>query len=538
MLSLLNKCIPNAVNSMPMSFRTILLGALTVLAVQSSAPSRSDVQNRYSIDRRRRILQQNSTLSRLQLLSPDFCETLTDYECLQRDDHFVRRTTATRKLMQATGAIKPLVLCIQFKGHENRKLPSRENIDFLFNAGPGETDETLLPTGSVAEYLRQNSYGSLSMEADVMSWIRTDNTEAYYAAKVSGRSPSLVNAMHPVLNLLENFGLNFSEYDQDNDGVIDVVIMMHSGYPAEDLLNDCDGQSYDDRIWAHASTAFGAETWGSLDGKYQLGAYVVASALQPPSQYDASGCDESMARIGIVTHELIHTWGLPDLYETNPWGQQGFGSGYYDIMSQPYGLDGTQTYPSNMSPWSKIRVGWLTPTEITHDGEYQVEPSALVPDVYVIRSGFPYDEYLLIENRQPIGFDSLLWDGGLLIWKIDDNVEANNDGGFPGMTGWPGNGIHYRVAVLPADRQYDLEHRMNEGDSGDFWTAGQELTPGPVEYEATVYSQYPNTNSYTGSATGIRIYDISTSQTVMTFKVEGLVNRQQEIRLVVEYHSQ
>lgn len=90
-----------------------------------------------------------------------------------------------------------------------------------------------------------------------------------------------------------------------------------------------------------------------------------------------------------------------------------------------------------MGPWVKIQSGWLEPIEIAEDGEYIIEVSAMNPSVYTIRDRFPSSEYILIENRQPIGWDEYLWEGGLLIWHIDDNADNNCERGYPGQFGWP-----------------------------------------------------------------------------------------------------
>jgi hypothetical protein len=80
-------------------------------------------------------------------------------------------------------------------------------------------------------------------------------------------------------------------------------------------------------------------------------------------------------------------------------------------------------------------------------------------------------EYLLIENRQPMGFDSGIPHGGLAIWQIDENRSGNapnNEEGYPGQPGWPGNGKHFSIALLQADGRYDLEHNV-AGDSTDLF---------------------------------------------------------------------
>ena len=43
----------------------------------------------------------------------------------------------------------------------------------------------------------------------------------------------------------------------------------------------------------------------------------------------------------------------------------GRGLGDYDVMSNSHGLDGKQIYPAHLSPWSKMQLRWLEPTELT-----------------------------------------------------------------------------------------------------------------------------------------------------------------------------
>jgi hypothetical protein len=103
---------------------------------------------------------------------------------------------------------------------------------------------------------------------------------------------------------------------------------------------------------------------------------------------------------------------------------------------------------------------------------------------------------------------------GLLIYHIDDTASFDQEG-FPGQTGWPENGNHYRVALLQADGEYDLEQFL-DSDAGDVFRGGRDgassLGPGP--------DIYPNTDSYqSGSVTktGILIENISLAGDTVTF---------------------
>jgi M6 family metalloprotease-like protein len=110
------------------------------------------------------------------------------------------------------------------------------------------------------------------------------------------------------LDRLDQNGIDWSQYDIDQDGVLDAVVVLHSGYGAELKGEDCNTKrDYVSRIWSHAY-ANSFNSWTSADGKYRVGGYVVASAFR-------DRCGSEPARIGIMTHEFMHTFGLVDLYD-------------------------------------------------------------------------------------------------------------------------------------------------------------------------------------------------------------------------------
>ena len=108
------------------------------------------------------------------------------------------------------------------------------------------------------------------------------------------------------------------------------------------------------------------------------------------------------------------------------------------------GWDSTQLYPPIASSWSKVEMGWLSASVITESGRYYLPPIATNPKVFKISRGFPEGEYLLVENRQPLGFDAKMPVGGLVFWHIDELALHNVAAGYPGSDGWPSNGKHFR----------------------------------------------------------------------------------------------
>lgn len=160
-------------------------------------------------------------------------------------------------------------------------------------------------------------------------------------------------------------------------------------------------------------------------------------------------------------------------------------------MANSWGGDGSQQPPPLMSAWSKMQLGWLTPTDLSASGYYSQENSLASDLVYRVTDGFPLDEYLLIENRRRRDASNALVDNipisgdGLVVYHVDDAAGYNTEG-YPGQPGWPENGNHYRVAVLQADGNYNLEKGDNRGDSGDAYRSGAVLGPATT----------PNTDAY------------------------------------------
>ncbi len=174
-----------------------------------------------------------------------------------------------------------------------------------------------------------------------------------------------------------------------------------------------------------------------------------------------------------------------------------------------------------------MKLNWVTPVAIETDGTYTLRPSELYPDIYMISAPYPSGEYLLLEVRRPLLFDNNLWQpGGLLIYHIDDNAAGpgNQVRGFPGVSGWPGNGAHYVAALLQSDGAYGLEQAIDNGHLDDFWTAGKTLGPGNGE-QVVDSANYPNTDSYSAGiqVTGLIITNfVDGDDGSVSFDVSGL----------------
>ena len=411
--------------------------------------------------------------------------------------------------VSTTGEVKNLVILMKFKDHAGRSVPTRQELDVIFNKVGG--DPVLAPTGSVFDVYHENSYGKLKLKSTVVEWVTLPKTEKEYANGQSGLSAVIRTAIKDALNAVVAAGnVNFADFDNENGGVgdgrIDAITFVHSGYAAEFGGVDADGAAKEDRIWSHRwvlGTDWSANPAGVKVNDYNIN----------PGLWSTSGSDPG--RIGVICHELGHFFGLPDLYD---YSGQGEGAGSWCLMANSWGFDGSQQHPPHFGAWSKLFLGWNQSVKLTSPGQFDVTATAVRgAQIYRVDfSGTPSSEYLLIENRQPIGnFEGGIPPGsdgvrgGLAIWHIDDAKPENDDPGFPGQAGWPGNGKHYMVGVLQADGKYDLEQGNNRGDGNDLFRAGfkDELTAATV----------PSSSAY-GAATVPDITAISSSDRVMTFR--------------------
>jgi len=417
----------------------------------------------------------------------------------------------------AVETINVLVVLVQWADHTNRPLIPRSDIDQFWN-GPGSSN--LIPGESVAEYIASNSYGKYELKATVLDWIRASATEAQASNGAMGESANgndIEDSLAPVLQTAADQGLDLSPFVDANSSQLKGVVFMHSGYAAETYQVDCETLAgHDNRIKSKSWGVVEYITAGSR--RYTLSTFITVSAYR-------GWCNSQIAGVGIPIHEWMHAkYELDDLYDT---GGRYMGSrnavggiGGYGVMSYAGGqrITSVEQYPGIMSPYSKIKAGYLDPIDIEVDGTYTVRAAELFPDIYKISIPYEQGEYLLIENRQPLLSDKQLWSpGGIVIYHVDENIDGygNYVRGGPFLEGWPSNGAHYKVAILQADGAYELEKAENLGHNADFWTQGDILGPGNGELVASAAGTYPNTDSYVNG--NIRV----TGLVLDNFKDEG-----------------
>ena len=366
------------------------------------------------------------------------------------------------------GTVRVIVVLVDFS--DKAMTATADHVrDLFFSTG-------VLPHGSVREYYREVTNGLVDIAGEVVGPLRMPQTLAWYANGNFGIGrPSGTTRARDLAHdaaVAANPGVNFGPYDNDGNGFVDAFIVVHAGRGGEETGNSGD-------IWSHK--------W-VLPSEFNADATKIYGYLTIPED----------ARIGVCAHELGHLlFGFPDLYDTDDTSE---GIGNWCLMAGG-SWNGGGDVPAHPSAWCKANQGWVSVTNVSANTNVSIPDVKVGHDVLRLwRDGAAGPEYHLVENRQRTGYDAQLPGDGLLIWHIDENQAGNTDEN------------HYKVALVQADGQRNLEHKQNRGDAGDPY-------PGTSGNTAFSHSTTPNSDSYTSQDTCVSVTAISGSAPTMTASI-------------------
>ena len=329
-------------------------------------------------------------------------------------------------------------------------------------------------SGSFRDYYKDISYDNLTINTDVNGWYTASNDRTYYGYHNGTGWDKAKELVREAIDSAEVAGVDFSQYDNDGDGKVDQILIIHSGNGAEASGDDAD-------IWSHKGNL------GNLAVTYD-GVEINAFIIQP-ERYAGD-----IANIGVLCHEFGHALGLPDLYDTDG---SSSGLGNWCLMSHGTWNNSGKT-PAHMSAWCKQALGWTNPTVLMgSDTIINMVYTDSIGEVYRLNTPVA-EEYFLIENKRKIGWDEYLAGEGLAIWHIDESISGNT------------NEWHPKVSLRQADGLMDLQNDLS-ADDGDTYPG----STGATIFDATTT---PNSNTYEGYASTVNIHNIVDTSLLISFE--------------------
>ncbi len=275
---------------------------------------------------------------------------------------------------------------------------------------------------------------------------------------------------------------------------------------------------------------------------------------------------------GLLCASVGNFLGLPDLFDTNT-GRSGIGR--FGLMDGQAIFSFAGAFPPEPSAWEKYWLGWIQPITVPTGTSDLGIPAASVDSARVYRIPISGSEYYLVENRNRdwarngqritssyggtirqqtflrdttgfqsfdvaqlsgnvidvddfdwsvpggVGSNGTFFDGGVLIWHIDETIIAQ---------GLITNGVNANperrgVDVEEADGSQDIGQQYGQLEAGsgseegtalDFWYVGNGSPINRNEFSAT---SFPNSASNAGANSHITIKEFSARGAFMTLKV-------------------
>ena len=331
---------------------------------------------------------------------------------------------------------------------------------------------------NIASYYTENSYGALTLVTTVTAWVNLSKPHDYY-----GPESNWGEFAYDAIRAADAAGLDLSQFDNDGDGIVDGVAVIHQGNGQEASSNTND-------IWSHSwdlSSAGYTASQRTFDG-VRVNQYTTQPEL----------LNSAMSTIGVFCHEFGHNLGLPDFYDTDyATNGQYDGTGNWDIMaSGSWNGNPAGSRPAYHNIWSKSFLGWLTPTTLTSANSYTLKNSEQNKEGYKIKTTTP-NEYFLLENRQQVGLDNSIPGHGMVIYHVDEN---------------------YINSHMATNNINTTSHQGLHPESAN-GTINASSCPFPGSTSKTQFTDNttPNSHSWIGSNTNFPITNISEASNTISF---------------------
>ena len=430
-----------------------------------------------------------------------------------------------------TGSPRAIVLLVQFANRPFKVQPRKAFNQYLNSMADKHQDfgnAENRNTGSVKRYFSDMSGGKFKPQFDLYGPITMPKNAAYYG-EGSSSMEKYRELVSEACTMMDD-SLDFSKYDADKDGNVDLVYIIYAGY-GESV------SSIDSTLWPKA---FVCGTDIKKDGKYVRLAGISNELNGHPDVHYSSTSGLLINGVGLFCHEFSHCMGLPDFYPTvSPqWttanGKQDFdaydnqGMEEWDVMDNGIYLYNGYS-PTAYTAWEREKMGWLTIETLTREGKVELKSIDQGGKAYRIKNdkNTSGNEYYIVENIQAKGWNYKLPASGMMVSHVEYVPWAFSvfHGGDNSV-----NNIkkHPRMTIVPADGYLPSSYRKVSDNSNltapymkkkqyDEQLAG-DLYPGKNNVNRLTDAQnMVNYAPWTGGMLNKPIYNIALKNGIVTF---------------------
>lgn len=398
----------------------------------------------------------------------------------------IRSVAAKASQVPSTGSPRVPIILVQYADYKFKDSDPIASFKSYFSEG----------STSAYQYFKDQSNGKYTPQFDLYGPYTLSKNRVSYGGNDRNGDDVGTGAMVGEGCCLADEDIDFSKYDNDNDGICDVVIVLYAGDGEASSKQD----DADDSVWP-VQWDLGSSDYGknlTLDG-VTVSKFAVFNELYG----DLSKIDG----IGVFCHEFSHCLDLPDFYDTQ-YGPH-FGMGPWSVLDSGCYNNAGYT-PIGYSAYEKSFMNWITLEEGEKDTQYTLpifnQKSESTDRAIKITNPDDENDYYILENRALQGWDRYMSAEGMMITHVVYD-----------QTAWYWNVVNnedlQRMTIIPADGTLKLELESygynydSTGLSGDLWPYGKatELTSNTTPV-ATVYS---GTSAYGSAYTGKPIRNIT-----------------------------
>ena len=371
-------------------------------------------------------------------------------------------------------------------------------------------------TGSAREYFEYQFNGRINFSFDVSEIVTLPAKREYYGKNDSrGNDSRPAEMISDACRLAAENGVDFSRYDSNNDGKVDNVFVFFAG---EDEAEGAD----ENCIWSHSWYLFsGAGISLNLNGK-MIDRYACTSEMTRIYDLVTGKLQKTrLSGIGTFCHEYSHTFGLPDLYDTDYESHGGWAAGVWGSTSlmDSGNQNNDGNTPPNFNVIEREILGLTEPVVIDTDGRYSL--CRIETNIAYRINTDRKDEYYLLEYRSNDGtlriWDKYIGGNGMLVYHIDKSTSVIEK--WEGLNTVNTKADHQCADLIEADGRSD-----SFTDYMDFYVKTKNIEGifFPYKKSNSIPSQgTPGLNFWSGQKNKISITEIQEGGGGVSFNVLG-----------------